>query len=157
MSNSIVDELMSGLTRVNHETVGELHGLGTSSTELARHNDFAALCAGFHDEAEDTIASTISRISASESIVPSTGNASPTDGKTTEQLVSQALALGDSRKTALLNLLSVQFKGVFWELESLLDEGSQFTDPASLLAEDFLGMGSPDDNLHGTKRSDSNR
>jgi hypothetical protein len=49
---------MYWLTRVDHETVGEFHGLGTSCTKFSGDDDFATLGAGFHDETEDTIAST---------------------------------------------------------------------------------------------------
>ena len=71
----------------------------------------------------------------------------PTDSKPTEQLVSQALALSDSRETTVLDLLSVKLKGVVGELETLLHERSKLTDAATLLTEDFLGVGSTDDNL----------
>ena len=57
VSYGVVDEVLSGLTRVNHETVGELHRLGTGSTELARNDNLATLSAGLHDETEDAIAS----------------------------------------------------------------------------------------------------
>ena len=56
--DGVVDELLSRLAGVNHETVGELHGLGTGSAELARYDDLTTLGARLHDEAEDTIAST---------------------------------------------------------------------------------------------------
>jgi len=59
--------------------------------------------------------------------------------------------LGNSRKTAVLNLLSVELQRVFWKLETFLDESSKFTDAAAFLSKDFLCMGSTDDNL----RSDS--
>jgi hypothetical protein len=59
VTNSSLNEVASGLTGVDHETVSELHGLSTSSTELARDNDFAALSTRLHDEAKDTIAGTI--------------------------------------------------------------------------------------------------
>jgi hypothetical protein len=58
VTDSSLDEVTSGLTRVNHETIGELHGLGTSSTELTRDNNFATLSTRFHDETKDTITST---------------------------------------------------------------------------------------------------
>ena len=57
MPDGVVNELLGGLTGVDHEAVGELHGLGTGSTELARDNDLATLGTGLHDETEDTIAS----------------------------------------------------------------------------------------------------
>jgi hypothetical protein len=58
VTNSSVNEVAGGLTRVDHETVSELHRLGTGSTELARDNNFAALSSRLHNEAKDTIAGT---------------------------------------------------------------------------------------------------
>ena len=55
MPDSIVNEIDGGLTGVDHETVGELHGLGAGGTKLSRDNDFAALGTGLHDETKDTI------------------------------------------------------------------------------------------------------
>ena len=63
--DGVVDEVLSGLTGVDHETVGELHRLGTGSTELARDDNFATLGARLHNETEDTIASTMIHLSAS--------------------------------------------------------------------------------------------
>lgn len=71
----------------------------------------------------------------------------PTNGKTTEELVPQRLALGDSRKPTVLDLLSVELQRVLGELEALLDQGGEFTDAASLLAEHLLGVGGTDDDL----------
>jgi hypothetical protein len=102
---------------VDHEAVGELHGLGTGGTELAGDDNLATLGAALHDEAEDTIAGT-------------------TDGKTVEQLVAEGLALG-----------GVEGDGVLGELESLLDERGELTDAAALLAEDLLGVGGTDDDV----------
>lgn len=128
VAGSAVDEVLCGLTRVDHEAVGELHGLGTSSTELSRNNDLTALGARLHDEAQDTIAGT-------------------TDGKTVEQLVAQGLALGDGGQTAVLDLGGVQGDGVLGELEALLDQGGELADAAALLAEDLLGVGGADDDV----------
>lgn len=58
VANGVVNEIASGLTRVDHEPVSELHGFGTSSAEFARHNNFATLGTRLHDKAEDTIAGT---------------------------------------------------------------------------------------------------
>ena len=55
--DGVVDEIDGRLTGVNHEAVGEFHGLRTSSTKLSGNNDLAALCTGLHNEAEDTVAS----------------------------------------------------------------------------------------------------
>jgi hypothetical protein len=59
VTNSGIDEVASGLTRVDHETISELHGLGTSSTELARNDNLATLSTRLHNETEDTIASAV--------------------------------------------------------------------------------------------------
>ena len=55
VSDGVVDEVNSGLTRVDHETVGELHRLGSSGPEFTRDNDLATLGARLHDESEDTV------------------------------------------------------------------------------------------------------
>ena len=74
----------------------------------------------------------------------------PADSKTTKQLVAQRLALCNSRETTVLNLLGVEFKRVLGELETLLHEGSKLTDTATLLAQNFLGLGGTNDNLGGS-------
>ena len=71
----------------------------------------------------------------------------PADGKTTKELVTEGLALGDGRETTVLDLLGVKLKGVVGELEALLDERSKLTDAATLLTQDLLGVGSTDDDL----------
>lgn len=71
----------------------------------------------------------------------------PPNSKTTEQLVSQTLALRNCRESTVLDLFGVQFKRVFGELETLLNEGSQLADATSLLPKNFLGVGSADDDL----------
>ncbi len=53
--DGVVDKVVGGLTRVDHETVGELHGLGTSGTQFTGYDDFTTLGAGVHDESEDTV------------------------------------------------------------------------------------------------------
>jgi hypothetical protein len=176
------------LSGVDHETVGELHRLGTSSTELARDDNLATLGAGLHDEAEDTVAGTArerttptsqlavpwSRLlsthshSRSSSLHRSTTASyfadcstalrvpeepfarkmnSPPDGKTSQELVPQRLALSDGVQSTVLNLLGVELDGSLGELEPLLDEGGELPDPASLLAENLLGVGGADDDL----------
>ena len=128
MTDSIINKVPGRLARVDHESVCELHGLGTSSTELSGYNDLTTLSTRLHNETEDTIAST-------------------TDGKTTEKLVAEGLALSNSRKTTVLNLFGVEFQGVFGELETLLHEGSKLTDAATLLTENLLGVGGADDDV----------
>lgn len=55
VSDGVVDVVSSGLTRVNHESVGELHRFGSSSSEFTRDDDFATLGTGLHDESKDTV------------------------------------------------------------------------------------------------------
>jgi hypothetical protein len=42
MTDSVVNEITSRLTRMNNEPVGKLHRLGTSSAELVRHDNLAS-------------------------------------------------------------------------------------------------------------------
>lgn len=72
---------------------------------------------------------------------------SPSHGKTTEELVSQRLGLGNSRETSVLNLLSVELERVFRELESLLDQSLELSNSSSLVSENLLGVRSSDDDL----------
>ena len=71
----------------------------------------------------------------------------PADSETVEELVPQTFTLGDGGETTVLNLLGVHLERVFGEAETLLDESSKLTDPTALLTQDFLGMGSTDDDL----------
>lgn len=135
VTGGAVDELLGGLTGVDHEAVGELHGLGTGGTELAGDDDLATLGAGLHDEAQDTVAGT-------------------TDGETVEELVAEGLALGDGGQTTVLDLGGVEGNAVLGELEALLDEGGELADAATLLTEDLLGVGGADDDV-GNGRGDA--
>lgn len=71
----------------------------------------------------------------------------PTDGKTTEELVAERLALSDGIKTTVLDLLGVELDGSLGELEPLLNERGKLPDAASLLSENLLGVGGADDDL----------
>lgn len=128
VTNGLVNKVLDGLTGVDHETVGELHRLGTGSTQLTRDDDLATLGARLHNEAEDTVSGTA-------------------DGKTTEELVAERLALGNGVETTVLDLLGVELERVVGELESLLDESSELTDAATLVTENLLGVGGTDDDL----------
>jgi len=56
VTSGSVDVIVARITRVDHQTINELHGLGTLTTELSGNDNFATLGARLHDEAEDTIA-----------------------------------------------------------------------------------------------------
>ena len=47
-----VHVLIDGVSGVDHQTVNKLHGLGSLSSQLARHNNLTSLGAGLHDETE---------------------------------------------------------------------------------------------------------
>lgn len=128
VTGGAVDEVLGGLTRVDHEAIGELHGLGTGSTELARDNNLATLGARLHDEAQHTVAGT-------------------TDGQTVKELVAEGLALGDGGKTTVLDLGGVERDAVLGELEALLDQAGELADAATLLTEDLLGVGGTDNDV----------
>lgn len=59
VTDSSINVVTTGLTRVNHETVSELHALGSLTSQLTRHDHLTTLSARFHDETEHTIASPI--------------------------------------------------------------------------------------------------
>jgi hypothetical protein len=113
---------------VDHETVGELHALCTSSTQFTGNDNLATLSTALHDESEDTIACT-------------------SDSQTVEEFVSERFALSDGGKTSVLNLGGVEGDGVFGELESLLDEGGELANASSLLSENFLCVGCANDDV----------
>jgi hypothetical protein len=50
VTGGVVNEVLSGLTGVDHEAVGELHGLGTGSAQLAGDDNLATLGARLHNE-----------------------------------------------------------------------------------------------------------
>lgn len=128
MAGSVVDEVLCWLTGVDHETISELHALGTSSTKLSGDDNLTTLSSALHDESKDTIACS-------------------TNCQTVEKLVSEGLALCDGGETTILDLGGVKGDGVLGELESLLDEGGELADSSSLLAENFLCVGCADDDV----------
>lgn len=58
----------------------------------------------------------------------------PPNGETTEELVTERLSLGNSAEPSVVNLLGVELHGVLWELEPLLYQRGQLSDPPPLLA-----------------------
>ncbi|KAB8343274.1 hypothetical protein FH972_022862 [Carpinus fangiana] len=114
-----VDKVLGRLTGVDHEAI---------LCHLAGDDDFAALGARLHDEAQNTVAGAA-------------------HGQAIEQLVAQRLALCDGGKTAVLDLGSVERHAVLWELETLLDQAGELADAAALLAQNFLCVGCADDDV----------
>lgn len=58
VADGIVDVVLGGLSRVDEQTVGELHRLCALSAELSRDDDLATLGTRVHDELDDTVAGT---------------------------------------------------------------------------------------------------
>jgi hypothetical protein len=109
VSHGVVDEITSRLTGVNHETVCELHGFRTCGAKLAGDDDLTALGAGFHDETQHTVASPEDRLSA-PCVCCCDGRGVPSDSQTAEKFVPQALTLGNSRQTSIVDLFGVQLE-----------------------------------------------
>ena len=57
VSDSRVNVHVGWVTAVDHQAIDEFHALGTLTSQLSRNNNFTALGSWFHDESEDTIAS----------------------------------------------------------------------------------------------------
>merc|ERR1711882_18020 len=138
VSASRVDVVVDGVSRVDHETVHKLHGLGPLAPQLSAHDHLATLGSRLHDKSEDTIAST-------------------PHGETANELVPQGLGLSNSAKTSSLDLLGIQLNGSLWEVEPLLDDAGQLPDPPALLSQHVLGPSGHDDDLRpGGSHADLN-
>lgn len=149
MTDGIVDKVTNRLTGMDHEAIGELHGFCSGSTKLARDDNLTTLRTRFHNEAEDTVASTVvlrNQESKMKNEAERYLNA-PANSKTTKELVAERFALSDSRESTVLDFFSVEFERIFGEFESLLNEGGEFTDTTTLLAKDLLSVGGTDDDL----------
>jgi len=132
VTRSGVNIIVGGLSGVDHQTVDEFHRLGTLSTQFAADHNFATLSSRLHDETEHTVAS-------------------PPDGKTSDEFVTERLSLGDGAETTGGDLLGVQLNAVFLEVEPLLNDGGQFPDSASLLSEYILRACGHDDDLSASR------
>lgn len=157
MPDSVVYKVSRGLTGVKHEAIRKLHRFSTSCTQLAGNDNFASLSTRLHNEPEDTITCTTQN--RRMKTVPSIMNELniPTHGKTTEKLVSQTFTLSNGRKSTVLDLLGIQFKGIFRKFETLLHECSEFADTTTLLSQNFLGVRCTDNDLVWSAESHINR
>lgn len=128
VSNGRVNEVLGWLTGVDHETVRVLLRLGSGSSQLTGDNNLNTLGTSTHGESQDTVSGS-------------------SDWQTTQQLGLQSLSLDSSRKSSLLNSLSVDNNTVLWQLESLGDQRGQLVDSSTLLTQNTLGVGGLDNNL----------
>ena len=65
-------------------------------------------------------------------VLPLVPRSTPPNSQATQQLVPQALSLGDGAQAAVGHLLGVQLHGPLRELEALLHHAGQLTDAATL-------------------------
>lgn len=61
VTHGCVDVVIHRVSTVDHQAIHKLHGLGTLTSEFARHNHLTTLGTALHDEAEDTIAGSAGR------------------------------------------------------------------------------------------------
>ena len=148
MSDSLINKVAGRLARVDHEPVGEPHRFGTGGAQLAGNDDFAALCAGLHDEAEDTVRRTVitkilPRKTSRDLVSPrdlgadGEGEGRGTHRRTvrlSEELVMQRSTLCNAGEAAVEDLFGVPLGGPFGELEPLLDERREPENTPSLLS-----------------------
>jgi len=128
VAHGSVNVFFGGVAAVDHQSVNEFHSLGSLASQLAGDNDFAALGAGLHDEAENAIAGS-------------------SHGETTDQLVAKRFSLSDGAKTTGGDLLSVKLDGTIGVVEALLHDGSQFADALAFVTQHILGARRKDDDL----------
>jgi len=134
MACGLVHKVDGGLARVHHEAVDKLHGLGALAADFARDNDFAAFGAGVHDEAEDAVAGLA-------------------DGNVVEQLVAEALALGNGAEALVFYTLDKELDTIVGKAKSLLNEGSKLLDATATLAKNPLRARSANDNFCALRRN----
>jgi hypothetical protein len=127
-ASSSVDVRLGGLTRLDHVSITELHGLGTLTTQLTGHDELTTLGSVLHNVTKDTVACLA-------------------DGETSQKLVAEGLGLSNSTGGAVLDARYVQFHIVWREVETLLDQSGKLTDALVLLTKDVLGTSSQNDDL----------
>mmetsp|Transcript_15213 Transcript_15213/g.42884 ORF Transcript_15213/g.42884 Transcript_15213/m.42884 type:complete len:280 (-) Transcript_15213:156-995(-) len=119
---------LAGMSGLDHVAIAELHALGTLSAELSGDDDLATLGGGLHHEPDHTVART-------------------SHGQPSQQLELEGFGLGLGAEAAVLHALGVQLDGAIGEFESLLHDGGQLADAASVLSQHALGAGGADDDL----------
>jgi len=132
VSDGGVDVLLGGVAAVNHQTIDELHRLGSLTAKLAGNHHFASLGAGLHDKPEDAIAGA-------------------TNGETADEFVAERLGLSDGAKTAGRNLLGVELDCAIGIVEPLLDDRSEFANALAFVTQHILSPSRQDDDLRARR------
>mmetsp|Transcript_13573 Transcript_13573/g.28663 ORF Transcript_13573/g.28663 Transcript_13573/m.28663 type:complete len:279 (-) Transcript_13573:109-945(-) len=125
-SNIGVD--LSSMSRLDHVTISEFHGLGTLPSQLSGYNDLASLSRSLHNETNNSVTGT-------------------THGESGKKLEFKRLGLGLGTKPTVLDTLGIKLHGTISEVKPLLNDGGQFANALSFLSEYVLGFGGADDDL----------
>ena len=99
VADSLIDELLAGITGLNHVSLLELHGISTLLAELSGHNNLASLGTSLQSAANDSVSGTA-------------------DGKTSQKLVLESLGLNLRGQAAVHHALSVENDVVLVEAKS---------------------------------------
>lgn len=135
VSNSGVNVSFDWVTGMDHHTVNEFHALRSLSSDFTGNNDFATSRTLFHDESKDTV-----------------GGSS--DSETSEKLVPKRLGLGNSGHTSVGDSLNVEIDLALFVAPSFVDDGGQFSNSSSFLAQNLTWSGGDDDDFAGLGFSD---
>jgi len=131
--DSSIDIFLGGVAAVDHQPIHKLHGFSSLAAQFTGYDDLATFSTGLHNESEDTV----------------TG---ASDGKTTDQFVPERFSLSDGAKTTSRHLLGIQFDGTIGIVEALLNDGGQFTNTLTFVAQHVLRTRREDDNLRARGR-----
>jgi len=69
----------------------------------------------------------------------------PTNSQTVKELELDRLTLSNGTETTVLDTFGIKLNSVLGELETLLNKSGQFTDTATLLTKNVLGVSGTDD------------
>lgn len=120
--DSDVNEVLLWLTSTDHETILELHGLGSLLSEFTRDDDLASKGLVLHHSSDD-------------------GLGSKSDGDLLQKLIFKGLDLGGSAKTFSGDLGENDLDSVFLVTESLLEERGQFVELLTVVSSGGMGLG----------------
>ena len=125
-SLSLIDEVLSRLSRSNKITSGVLLSLGSHSSQLTSDGDFDTKSTGIHNNAHDAVSSS-------------------TDWESTLEFVSEGFALGGGVGLTLLEGSDEDVEVGVVETEALLDEGLDHLQTHASLSTSLAHLAGVDD------------
>jgi len=125
VSNGGIDVVNSGLTRVNHISGLVFHGLGSLLSQFTRDDDFTTSSTFLKDVSHD-------------------GGGSHSDRDTLQELELHEFSLSGGAHSLLGNAGDLEFNGVLFISESLLDQRGEFSDSKTILSKNFRDLGGLD-------------